>query len=47
MTSHVATVVEVSQGSYMAQSSELVKRQQAHVVIEIFIIHQNLTRQNP
>ena len=35
--SHVATAVEVSQGSalYVAQSSELVKQQQAHVVIEI------------
>ena len=33
--SHVATAVEVSQGSYVEQSNELVKRQQAHVVIEI------------
>ena len=33
---HVATAVEVSQGSYVAWSSELVKRQQAHVVIEIY-----------
>ena len=34
--SHIATAVEVSQGSYMAQSRELVKWQQAHVVIEIY-----------
>ena len=36
--SHVATAVEVSQGSYVARSSELVERvrKQAHVVIEIY-----------
>ena len=33
---HVATAVEVSQGSYVAQSSKIVKRWQAHVVIEIY-----------
>ena len=38
MISHVATAVdhEVSQGSYVACSSKLVKQQQAHVVIEIY-----------
>ena len=38
MISHVATAVdyEVSQGNYVAWSSELVKWQQAHVVIEIY-----------
>ena len=34
--SHVATAVNVSQGSYVARSSKLVKRKQAHVVIEIY-----------
>ena len=33
---HVATAVEVSQGSYVMWSSKLAKRQQAHVVIEIY-----------
>ena len=33
---YVATAVEVSQGSYMAWSSELVNRQEEHVVIEIY-----------
>ena len=28
---HVATAVEVSIGNYVARSSELTKRQQAHV----------------
>ena len=32
----IATAVEVSQGSYVARSNKLVKRQQAHVVIEIY-----------
>ena len=31
----IATEFEVSQGSYVARSSKIVKRQQAHVVIEI------------
>ena len=35
---HVATAVEVSQGSYVARNSKLVKRKQAHVVIEIYIL---------
>ena len=41
MISHVATAVdhEVSQGSYIAQSSELAKRQQAHVAIEVLLMH--------
>ena len=33
---HVATAINVSQGSYVARSSELVKRKQAHIVIEIY-----------
>ena len=37
--SHVATAIshEVSQGSYVTRSGKLVKRQQAHAVIEIII----------
>ena len=31
---HVATAVKVSQGSYVARSSKLVKWEQAHVVTE-------------
>ena len=36
LISHVVTAVEVSQGSYVARSNELVKRQQAYVVIKIY-----------
>ena len=36
INNHVATAFEVSQGSYVARSNELVKWQQAHVVIEIY-----------
>ena len=53
MISHVATAVdhEVSQGNYVARSSKLAKRQQAHAVIEIVINarlteSQNFTHQN-
>ena len=37
MISHLATAVEVSQGSYVARSNELVKQQQRHVVIEYIV----------
>ena len=32
----IATAVEVSQGSYVERESELAKRQQEHVVLQIY-----------